>query len=140
MQYSSHLPSHGRTTVRSGTQRSGLWSVRPLGSRTIQNTPVATSHPYHLPSHTEIHTVPDPSPITSVDPVAVQPSLTVQEDIEQHIGQINDGGRWFCTNCNKSDKRKNRIRDHVAACLGYEFYRCTGECGKATWCVPFSLA
>ena len=101
---------------------------------------MATSHPYHLPSRTEPHDVPNPPLITSTNPVATQPILNEEADIERHIGQNSDEGRWFCTHCNKkSDKRRNRIWDHVAACLGYEMYRCTGECGKVTWCVVLSV-
>jgi len=139
MQPSSHIPPHGNTTARIGTQRATTGTVRRSGSRTIRNTPIATSQPY-LPSHTETHDVPDSSLITSVNLVAVQSGLNVKADIERHIG-YNNGGRWFCTRCNeKSDKRKHRIWDHVANCLGYEIYRCTGECGKATWCVLCPLA
>lgn len=139
MQLIPPLPSHGMATARSGRQRLKPWSVRRPEGRTIQNTPVAASHPYQRPLHTEIQDVPDPCLIPSVQPVAIQPSLTVDEDIERHIGH-HDGGGWFCTRCNeKSDKRRNRIRDHVAACLGYEIYPCTGGCGNATWCVALSV-
>jgi hypothetical protein len=134
MQPIPHLPSHGTTTTCSGTQYPTWWT---LGSRTTHNTPVATSHPYRIPSHTEIHGVPDSCLLPSVQQVAVQRGLDADEDIERHIG-YTDAGRWFCTRCNeKSDKRRNRIRDHVAACLGFEIYPCTGECGNATWCVAF---
>lgn len=144
------LPSHGIAPARSsGRQRLTSWLVRRPEGRTIGNTPVAASHPYQRPLRTEIQDVLDPCLIPSVQPVAVQPvavqpvavqpSLTVDEDIERHIGH-NDAGRWFCTRCNeKSDKRRNRIRDHVAACLGYEMYPCTGGCGDATWCVALSV-
>jgi hypothetical protein len=134
------LPSHGITTPRSGVQRGKMWAVRrPLVSRTIRSAPVATAHPYPLPSHTETHDVPDSSLITSVNPVAVQPGLNVDEDIERHI-VYNGGGLWRCTSCNnKTERRRNRIRDHVADCLGHEIYRCTGKCGKATWCVALSV-
>lgn len=75
----------------------------------------------------------------NVNLVAVPPRLSVEQNIERHIG-YHEGGLWVCTCCNKkSDKRRTRIRDHVAACLGYEIYRCTGECGKATWYVTLSV-
>ena len=133
------LPSHGMTTARSGRQRPSLWGVRHREPRTTRNTPVPTSHPYHLPAHTETHDVLDSHLIPSVQPIVVQPGLTVDEDIEQHIGH-GDGGRWLCTHCNeKSNKRRSRIRDHVAACLGYDIYPCTGGCGNTTWCVALSV-
>jgi hypothetical protein len=141
MQPRSHLPSHGRTAARSSTRRSKVWAIRPPGSRTTHHTPVATGHPYHLPSHAEIHDVPDPSLITSTNPIAaLQPPSNMEAVIDQHIGQSSDGDLWSCTHCNKkSGKRRNRIWDHVAACLGYEIYRCTGGCGNDTWCVPSPL-
>ena len=141
IQLSSHLPSHGTITAHrsAGARGSKAFSIRRPGSR-ICITPMATSHPYHLPSRPEVRGVPNPSLTTSIDPVTTQPVLNEEEDIERHIGLSNDEGRWFCTHCNeKSDKRRNRIWDHVAACLGYEIYCCTGECGKATWCVVLSV-
>jgi len=138
MQPIPHLPSHGMTTARSGRQRLTSWGVRHREPRTTRNTPVSTGHPYHLPSHTETQAVLDSCLIPSIQPVAVQPGLTVDEDIERHIGH-DGGGLWFCTRCNeKSDKRRTRIWDHIAACLGYDIYPCTGGCGNATWCVALS--
>jgi len=136
MQPIPHLPSQGMTTTRSGTQRP-KW--RTVGSRTTRNTPVATGRPYHLPPYTGVRGVPDSGPAPSAQPVAIQTSLNADEDIERHMA-YDDGGRWFCTRCNeKSDKRKNRIRDHVAACLGFEMYPCTGGCGTITWCVALTI-
>ena len=123
------------TPTRSGTQRPRLWTIHGSRSRTISNAPVATGHPYYRPPHTEIRDVPDFYPEPSVQPVAVEPALNADEDIERHIG-FNDQIRWFCIRCNeKSGNRRNRIRDHVAVCLGYDIYPCTGGCGNPTWCV-----
>ena len=91
------------------------------------------------PLHTEIRDVPDRYLIPSVQPIAVGLALNANEDIERHIG-YNDKIRWFCIRCNeKSGNSRSRIRDHVAACLGYDIYPCTGECGNPTWCVALSV-
>jgi len=119
-------------TAPRSTRHLTAWTIR----RVTRNTPVVTSHPYDRLSHAELQGASRPSLITSVNPIAVQPIPNVEEDIERYISHNIDDGRWFCTHCNKkSDRRRNRIRDHVAACLGYEIYRCTGKCGNAMWYV-----
>ena len=139
MQHIYPVPSRGMTTDRCGIQRRRLRTIRDSRPRTTSNTPIATGHPHHHPPHAEIRDVPDSYLLPSVQPVAVEPALNVDEDIERHIG-YDDEIRWFCIRCNeKSGNRKNRIRDHVAACLGYAIYPCTGGCGNPTWCVALSV-
>ena len=49
----------------------------------------------------------------------------------------NQAARWQCLKCNnRSNSRRNRMRDHVAQCLGYKLYPCGGSCGMDNWYEP----
>jgi len=59
--------------------------------------------------------------------------------IETYMRYEAGAARWLCLNCNeRSNSRKNRMRDHVAQCLGHKLYLCGGGCGVDSWYEPFS--
>ena len=81
--------------------------------------------------------IPAPSALSLPDGSApLWYSTESTDEIATYMRYEEGASRWLCLKCNKSNPRRNRLRDHVAKCLGYKLYLCGGRCGVGSWYGP----
>lgn len=95
---------------------------------------------HSAPAHYHIPAPPPPPPPSLPDhsgPLG-HSTETMDDEIETYMHYDDRAARWLCLKCNKrGNSRRNRMRDHVAQCLGYKLYLCGGSCGVNSWYESF---
>jgi len=106
-------------------------SVRPSQHRINSTNSISSTHPAEQSTIPGMGTLPDQSNSQSG-----HSARTLEDPLEGYMHHGSEAGvaKWFCLKCNKrSNTRRNRMRDHVAQCLGHNLYLCGGSCGVSNW-------